>query len=130
MERDLVAHRPESGDEPLLGDGFDVFTFGVTDLVQPGSARLDLNMGGQSSMRGRGRNDDHHSSGAGIQRIGGDDDCRPTTGLLTSDRLTEVNQPNLASAGGHDERSPIGPASAARSAVISCQAAGSERSSS
>ena len=56
-------------------------------------------------MSGRARNDDNDTRATPVKSVGGDDDGGTTTGLLGTNRITEVDQPNFASVRRHLEES-------------------------
>jgi hypothetical protein len=69
IERDRIGHRTEPSNESLLGDGLHHLALRVARILKPGTVRLDLDVRGQPTMRGRCRNDDHDAGAAVIERV-------------------------------------------------------------
>jgi len=126
----LIIDDSESSDQALRGHRFDVLALCVAHLVEPGAARLDLDVRRQASKRGC-RWDDNHDTGATlVKSISRDDNCGPATRLLPTHGIAEVDKPYLAPPSVHLERSRTEALSMSRSAAISPQASGSACSSS
>ena len=128
LEDHVRADLPKSGDQPLLGDRLEVLALGIAHHVKTRVSPFDLNMGRQTSMSGRARNNHDHTGGTLVQRICRDHHRRATAGLLTSGWLTEINQPDLASPRCHQDWSATAPCSTARSASTSAHDDSSSRS--
>lgn len=101
----LVAGRTEAGNQALLRYRLDVLAFRVARLVEPRFPRFDLDMGRKlASSRGAG-NDNDDAGGTLVQAICGDHHAGSSACLLGSDGFTEVDQPHLAAARRHADRS-------------------------
>src|SRR3954449_6486443 len=82
--------------EPSVRDRLHVLALGVADDFEPGRSRLQLDVRRKPSAGGGARHDDHDTARAVVQLVGGHDDRRSTTRVLTADGLTEVDEPDLA----------------------------------
>ena len=119
---------PEPGDEAVHRHGLDVLTRCVADLVQACARIVELDVRGQIALCRRDRNDDREPRRTLVHRVVGDDDRGAIAGLLGSDRLSEVDEPELAASRRH-RPSRRARDSSVRSASIARQPTASSRSS-
>jgi hypothetical protein len=130
LEGHLRADLPKTSDHPPLGNRLEVLTLRITHRIQARFCWIDLDVRREVPMGGRTRNDHDHSGRTLVERISRNHHGRATARLFPSNRLPEVNQPDLASPRRHQDQSLAAPCSTARSVSISAHAVASCRSAS
>lgn len=125
----LIVDQTNTSDEPMLGDRFHVFSFGITDDINTTSFRFEFDVGWKISSCCRARHDNHHARSTLVQRVSGHDDRWTTASLFPSNWFAEVNEPDLPPTCAQVEPSESEPLSRVRSISRSLQITGSSRSS-
>jgi len=87
----MWGHRPNSAQQPFLGDRPDILALDEAPLLQAPLWRIYLNMEGNTLGNCGHREQDHQTCRAVIKQVYGNDQARPSSRLFVSFGGAEIN---------------------------------------